>query len=80
MRAPQLALTTTRSRGEHTLLGVERGSRGLCPEGAIRLSPGVQPLQKIVLVLALVIDSLVCLASAIPADASFSCSRCFTLS
>jgi hypothetical protein len=31
-------------------------------------------------VLVLVIDSLDCLASAIPTDASFSCSRCFTLS
>jgi hypothetical protein len=28
-------------RGKHTLLGVERGSRSLCPEGAIRLSPGL---------------------------------------
>jgi hypothetical protein len=50
MRAPQLALTpaltTTRSRGEHTLLGVERGSRGLCPEGAIRLSQGFNLFKK----------------------------------
>jgi hypothetical protein len=31
-------------------------------------------------VLVLVIDSLDCLASAIPTDASLSCSPCFTLS
>jgi hypothetical protein len=49
--------------------GAERGSPRPLPRRAIRLSPGFQPLQKIVLVLVLVIDSLDCLASAIPPDA-----------
>jgi hypothetical protein len=61
----------------------------VAPSGLLTLGPisqgdpWVEPrisTSSIVVVLVLVIDSLDCLANAIPTVASFSCSRCFTLS
>jgi hypothetical protein len=40
-------LRPSAGRGEHTLVGVELGSRGLCPdEGAKGLSPGLKPYKR----------------------------------